>query len=80
MAYPNTSRTSRSEPIEELTAHFGRIIPRVIEKQFPACGPDDVVDAFAAEWTAERILNGQAITLPEIPDHDRFGLPMEIVA
>jgi hypothetical protein len=41
---------------------------------------DDILDAFAALWTAERIAPGEAVTLPEVPPRDRHGLPMEMVA
>lgn len=40
---------------------------------------DDILDAFAALWSAERILRGVAATLPPDPPSDRFGLPMRIV-
>lgn len=41
---------------------------------------DDLNDAFAALWTARRIANNTAITLPERPLIDSTGLSMEIVA
>jgi predicted RNase H-like nuclease len=40
---------------------------------------DDLNDAFAALWTARRIVEGRAITLPAEPARDAFDLPMEIV-
>jgi predicted RNase H-like nuclease len=40
---------------------------------------DDILDAFAALWTAERIVRSEAATLPEHPPRDAHGLPMEIV-
>lgn len=40
---------------------------------------DDILDAFATLWTAERILRGSARTLPEEPPRDPEGLPEEIV-
>jgi predicted RNase H-like nuclease len=40
---------------------------------------DDIFDAFAALWTAERILNGTSRTLPESPLLDSSGLPMRMV-
>ena len=39
----------------------------------------DILDAFAALWTAERIAAGRARTLPEQPPMDDTGLPMRIV-
>ena len=43
-------------------------------------GDDDILDAFAALWSAERLLRGEAITLPVEPELDATGLAMEIHA
>ena len=43
-------------------------------------GPDDLLDAVVACWSARRALDGQAVRLPENPPVDRFGLLMRIVA
>jgi len=40
---------------------------------------DDLLDAIAALWTATRIADGRARTLPAIPPVDATGLRMEIV-
>jgi predicted RNase H-like nuclease len=40
---------------------------------------DDILDAIAALWTATRIAEGRARTLPERPPVDATGLRMEIV-
>ena len=40
---------------------------------------DDILDAIAALWTAHRISNGTAETLPDPPPRDEVGRPMEIV-
>jgi predicted RNase H-like nuclease len=40
---------------------------------------DDLLDAFAALWTAERVAAGVAVTLPADPPLDAWGLRMEIV-
>ncbi len=42
--------------------------------------PDDVLDAFVALWTANRILLGNHRSFPMDPQSDRFGLAMEILA
>jgi len=41
---------------------------------------DDLIDAFAALWTARRIVAGTARTLPETPEVDGEGLPMRMLA
>lgn len=40
---------------------------------------DDIVDAMAACWTAERVFRGEAIRVPAQPPIDGRGLRMEIV-
>jgi predicted RNase H-like nuclease len=40
---------------------------------------DDMLDAVAALWTATRLYEGTAETLPDEPPLDAAGLRMEIV-
>jgi predicted RNase H-like nuclease len=42
------------------------------------CELNDVLDAGAACWTATRIANGTAVRIPEHPERDETGLPMEM--
>lgn len=44
-----------------------------------ASAGDDVLDAFVALWTAERLAAGAYRTIPSEPPTDRFGLRMEMV-
>jgi predicted RNase H-like nuclease len=39
---------------------------------------DDILDAFAALWTAQRIYNGTATPVIDADDRDEFGLPMQM--
>lgn len=55
---------------------FERVRVRILEKDVAA---DDILDAYAALWTAERILRGEALMLPADPPVDPAGLRMEIV-
>lgn len=41
---------------------------------------DDILDAFVALWSAERIFNGNFISLPPYPIKDALGLKMELFA
>ncbi|KPK76238.1 MAG: hypothetical protein AMJ79_07490 [Phycisphaerae bacterium SM23_30] len=41
---------------------------------------DDLLDAFAALWSAERVVAGKAVVLPETVPVDSCGLRMEMVA
>jgi predicted RNase H-like nuclease len=40
---------------------------------------DDIADAFAALWTAQRIVKGNSKTMPVDPPLDSAGLPMRMV-
>ena len=54
---------------------------RVRAKQRPGMvADDDILDAFAALWTAGRAARGEAHTVPSVPSRDSHGLPMEMVA
>jgi predicted RNase H-like nuclease len=44
-----------------------------------ACAPDDIVDAIAALWTAERIFRGEATCIPPRPPFDSVGLAMRMM-
>lgn len=69
-----------AERLPLLQEHFGDALQQALAARRPAeCDPDDVLDAFATLWTAERIARGQAATVPEDPPRDRFGLRMEMV-
>ncbi len=43
-------------------------------------GADDLIDACAACWTAARIAEGKAISFPDPPERDAFGMPIAIWA
>jgi predicted RNase H-like nuclease len=40
------------------------------------CKADDIVDAFVALWTAERISRAVAVSIPAIPPLDALGVRM----
>ncbi|HXZ84459.1 MAG TPA: DUF429 domain-containing protein, partial [Myxococcota bacterium] len=64
-----------------LEAAFGRVVRDAAEsRRALRCGADDVLDAFAALWSAERIARGVALSLPADPPRDRFGIAMAISA
>ena len=59
----------------------GRIEARilsVIDEVLRLQPQDDLLDAFILLWTAQRIIAGEAATLPEAPLRDPHGLRMEI--
>ena len=64
-----------------IDAFFGDQAVREIRLQQPAksqVADNDIFDAFAALWTAERIYRGEAQRIPEQPPVDAVGLRMEM--
>lgn len=61
--------------------HFGPVAFESARNQVQRshASNDDIADAFAALWTAQRILNGKSQTLPLDPPLDSRGLPMRMV-
>lgn len=70
-------RIERHVLVEE---HFGIGTFERLRSEVPrkSAGDDDIVDAFAALWTAERIAARVAISLPTPPEADELGLEMRI--
>ncbi len=75
----------RSEGMAErrnlLVEHFGEGFVSEAESTFRRNNvrlTDDFYDAFAALWSAQRLVEGKASTIPEIPTLDSTGLRMEI--
>lgn len=69
----------RRERIQLLQPEFGELPARFVENRTRTLvEADDVLDAFAALWSARRILNGTAECLPVLPLHDELGLRMAI--
>ena len=59
----------------------GDLVDRALaERVHLRCAADDIVDAFVALWTAERIQSAEAVSIPPIPSLDAYGLRMEMVA
>jgi len=80
--YAKKNANGRKERRRLLEPRFGGWPARALAERsaLAPCAEDDVLDAFAALWTAERIATGQAIALPIAAPADSFGLRMEIVA
>jgi predicted RNase H-like nuclease len=59
-------------------AHFGAAFVSKIRKLHSArlVADDDILDALAALWTAERIWQGQADVIPDPPPVDSLGIEM----
>ena len=81
MLHPKRSRDGNAERRQLITNYFGPDAFGRVREQFPVkrVGHDDIADAFAVLWTAERVARGNARTLPATPPLDPHGLRMEIV-
>ncbi|HEY5609947.1 MAG TPA: DUF429 domain-containing protein [Thermoanaerobaculia bacterium] len=71
----------KCERLALIQAHFGENAFDIVRLRYRkgVASDDDIADAFAALWTAERIATGRAQTLPAEPPVDSAGLRMEIV-
>jgi predicted RNase H-like nuclease len=80
MQHGKRTREGRAERLALVEEHFQGAFDH-IRREIPnrQAAADDILDAFAALWTAERIVRGMATTVPAVPSEDRFGLRMEMV-
>jgi predicted RNase H-like nuclease len=59
----------------------GGFAPEVVNAPVPkGAGPDDLLDALACAYVARRLHRGEAVSFPDPPDRDAYGLPMAIWA
>jgi predicted RNase H-like nuclease len=80
MADPKRTHRGLKARLALLEHAWGRTLRPLVEAHRSATlARDDLVDAMAAAWSAERILAGSAITLPDRPPKDSRGLRMEMV-
>lgn len=78
---PKKSVSGIARRSELIAAHFGANAFNNVRQRYrrSKANDDDILDAFAALWTAGRIASGIAESLPEEPLIDGAGLPMRIV-
>jgi predicted RNase H-like nuclease len=80
MRHSKKRRAGREERRALLEQQSGPCVELALaEARALRSGKDDMLDAFAALWTAERIARGLSVTLPASPPTDSFGLRMVIV-
>jgi predicted RNase H-like nuclease len=81
MACSKKKPDGRKERYELLKPVFGSSLDAALaERKKHGSNEDDLLDAFVALWTAERIAAGTSRTIPSVPHTDRCGLPMRILA
>lgn len=75
------SSAGREERERLVAAHFGEGLVEGLWPQIRGCGvgKDDLIDALAMLWSAERLEAGKAKVIPKMPERDGYGLRMEIV-
>jgi predicted RNase H-like nuclease len=81
MALAKRKAGGRAQRVSALRVWCGGGIDHALRDQGKlGCKADDIIDAFVALWTAERIARGIAISIPATPRSDAYGLRMEMVA
>jgi predicted RNase H-like nuclease len=81
MRFPKKTWDGQAERLALLRRHYGGTVDAALaERSTLRCQADDIVDALAVLWTAERIGAGVAVSIPARPPVDACGLRMEIVA
>ncbi len=76
---PKKSLMGLNQRLALVSAEFGEEAFLRVRKDHPRqVGDDDILDAFAALWSARRIRAGRAARLPAEAVCDAFGVPMHI--
>jgi predicted RNase H-like nuclease len=78
MAARKKIAAGRTERVAVLRAQFGDVVDEALASKPSGCQADDLLDAFAAAWTAARVAHEQEEVIPTIVPRDDFGLPMEM--
>lgn len=78
--YPKRDARGHEQRRALIARHFGQeaFASVVAQIGMHSVAADDIADAFAALWSAERLLAGTAQRLPEGSVTDYYGLPMHI--
>lgn len=80
MQHSKKHRAGRDERRKLLEPIFGQALHDALAKPSNlGSAEDDILDAFVALWTAERIVSGVARSIPSMSEADSCGLSMEIV-
>ena len=81
MKHNKKRRDGKDERRRILEPIFGNkyLHDALYHKEKLASSEDDILDAFAALWTAERIALGKSFSIPNDPPRDSYELPMQIV-
>ena len=80
MTHPKSTLLGRNDRLRLIESHFGHGLFESLRAQVAVrdVADSDLLDAFAALFTADRIAKSTAQSLPSSPLVDRFGIPMKI--
>lgn len=80
MAHPKKSGLGAWHRLTRVFEHFDRAHFEAVRAQhtYSQVADDDIADAYATLYSAERIATGKHRCLPAEPPYDRHGLPMRI--
>ena len=78
MTHHKKRREGKDERRKVLAHHLGEKFVREAECQTKSKYTDDLYDAMAALWSAQRLVEGRACTIPKTPTLDATGLRMEM--
>ena len=79
MSFAKKKAAGRAERAELLARTFGAAPNRLLaERDRALVGADDVLDALVSLWSAMRVRQGTAESLPAIPEADEYGRRMAI--
>jgi len=78
MQFKKRSKDGKRERLSLLLQPFPEISAHLSQLDSKLAGPDDLLDAAVAAWTAVRIGRKEAAHIPEEPEFDCTGLRMEI--
>lgn len=76
---PKKTAAGRRLRMSLLERSWRRRVKELVESRPRGVGRDDILDAMAVCWTAERALEGRAITIPQRPPRDSRCLSIAIV-
>lgn len=81
MRHPKKTGFGFAERLDLVRSVFGNAAEEIrSEISRVQAGDDDILDAWAALWSAQRIHSGTAIRLPAEEERDELGLPMQMLA
>lgn len=81
LRHPKKSGLGAYDRLSLIFARYGRRDVEQARGRYPKTrvADDDIADAYACLFSAERIAAGQHVSLPATPPRDATGLPMRIV-